>query len=628
MHRTCLVLLLLLTGFASPARAQERTVALESFHADILVQPEGTVEIIETLAVDFRGSWNWIIRDLLLEHRTAAGRRERLRLQVHEVTDEAGNPLRHEVSRSGWVTEVQVWPPEARDAVRTVVIRYTVENALRYFEDATHRQGGHDELFWNVTGSNWEMPIRRASATITLPGGAQAVEAWAYTGPAGSTAQDAQVEVEGHEVRVIANQPFASYEGLTVSTVWAPGVVVRPPPPSRFAWLVPNGLPLALPFLVFGFMLRTWRRNGRDPERRAIVVEYEPPADLSPAEVGTLVDHRAEMHDITATLVDLAVRGYLVIEEKETPRMLGLSSKTEYVLHLQKPEETWKGLRPHERLYLEGIFKTANPAQGSFGDALSFAREARTASRAAAAAGETYDKRAHFEEWNARRIAPPDHTEGLPSVEMSQLRNRFYTHVEPIRRAIYSRLIANDLYRQRPDQAANRWKIAAFLMVFLGVFGGAGAEEWSPGMGLPLGIGILLSALIVGGFGRRMGARTEKGVRALERALGFKEFLARVETDRYRRMITSPEMFERYLPFAMAFGVDDRWAAAFDDLYTTPPDWYRGGSGTTFRASTFTQGLNRMTSQASQTMGSSPSSGSGGGGSSGGGSGGGGGRAG
>ncbi|TVP54849.1 MAG: DUF2207 domain-containing protein [Gemmatimonadales bacterium] len=628
MRRTCLVLFLALTGFALPALGQERSVALESFHADILVQPEGTVEITETLAVDFRGSWNWLIRDLLLEHRTAAGRRERLRLEVHQVTDEAGNALRHEVSRNGWVTEVQVWPADARDAVRTVVIRYTVENALRYFEDATYREGGHDELYWNVTGSSWEMPIRHASATITLPGGAEAIEAWAYTGQAGSTAQDARFEFEGTEVRVVANRPFAPYEGLTVSTVWAPGVVDRPPPPSHFASLLPYAVPLALPFIVFGFMLRTWQRKGRDPERRAIVVAYEPPADLSPAEVGTLVDHRAEMHDITATLVDLAVRGYLVIEEKETPRMLGLSSKTDYVLHLQKPEETWEELRPHERLYLEGIFKTANPSQGSFGDALSFAREARSASRAASEAGETYDKKAHFEEWNARRIAPPDLTEGLPSVEMSQLRNRFYTHVDAIRNAIYSRLIANDLYQQRPDQAAMGSDFVAALMVFAAIFGGIWVEGWSPGMGLPLGISIVVSALIVGWFGRQMGARTEKGVRALESALGFKEFLARVESDRYRRMITSPEMFEEYLPFAMAFRVDARWAAAFDDLYTTPPDWYRGSSGTTFRASTFTQELNRMTSQASETMGSSPSSGSGGSGSSGGGSGGGGGRAG
>jgi hypothetical protein len=625
--RSLLSLLLLLTCLATAISAQERSVALESFHADVHVQPDGTAQITETLAVDFRGTWNWISRALSLEHRTAADRRERLRLQVHEVTDEAGNPLRHEVSRSGWTTNVQVWPVNARDAVRTVVIRYTVENALRFFEDATYREGGHDELYWNVTGSEWDMPIRRASATLTLPRGAQAVEAWAYTGPTGSRAQDARVQVEGTTVRVVASQAFAPYEGLTVSAVWAPGVVARPPPPSRIGGLLRYGAPLALPFLAFGLMLRTWRSKGRDPKRRALSVQYEPPADLSPAEVGTLVDHKAEMHDITATLVDLAVRGYLVIEERETPRLLGLRTSTEYVLHLQKPPEAWEELRPHERLYLDGIFRSTAPDAGSFGDALAFRREALAAQQAAKEAGESFDKKSHFAEWNARRMAPPALSGELPSVELSSLRNRFYTQLEAIRSAIYDRLIERGLYQQRPDKAAAKWVVLAAVLFFVGSFGGQFVETQLPGLGLPLGIAIVLSALIVVGFGSQMGARTEAGVRALEGALGFKEFLSRVESDRYRLMITSPEMFERYLPYAMAFKVDDRWAAVFDDLYATPPGWYRNSSGAAFRASTFTQGLNRMTSQAGQTMSSSPS-GSGGGGSSGGGSGGGGGSAG
>ena len=626
--RSLLSLPLLLAWIALPVSAQERTVALDRFHADIQVQPDGTTQITETLEVDFRGEWNWIIRDLVLEHRTAANRRERLRLQVHEVTDAAGNPLRHEISRSGWVTEVQVWPESPRDAVRTVVIRYTVENPLRFFADATYREGGHDELYWNVTGSDWEMPIRRASATITLPHGVEEVEAWAYTGPAGSEAQDARVQVEGNEVRVVANRPFEPHEGLTVSVAWAPGVVARPPPPSRLGWLPRYVGPFALPLLVFGFMLRIWQRNGRDPQRRAITVQYEPPADLSPAEVGTLVDHKAEMHDITATLVDLAVRGYLVIEEREKPGLLGLTSSMEYVLHLQKQQETWADLRPHERLYLDGIFRAPAAAEvGSFGDALAFRREALSARQAAKEAGESFDKKAYFADWNARRMAPPPPTEGLPSVELSELRNRFYEQLTAIRSAIYDRLIAQGMYGQRPDRATTKWMILAGVLFFVGIFGGSYAEDQVPGLGLPVGLAIVLCALIVAGFGMRMGARTQAGVRALESALGFKEFLARVESDRYRRMITSPEMFERYLPFAMAFKVDDRWATTFDDLYTTPPSWYRSSSGSAFRASSFTQGLNRMASQAGQTMSSSPS-GSGGGGSSGGGSGGGGGRAG
>jgi uncharacterized membrane protein len=126
-------------------------------------------------------------------------------------------------------------------------------------------------------------------------------------------------------------------------------------------------------------------------------------------------------------------------------------------------------------------------------------------------------------------------------------------------------------------------------------------------------------------FSQIMPARTVPGARAREATLGFKEFLSRVESERYKKMITSPEMFERYLPFAMAFGVGDKWARAFEDIYREPPNWYVGGQGH-FSAINFASSINNMSSVAASSMSSSPSSsGSGGGGSSGGGSGGGGG---
>jgi hypothetical protein len=96
------------------------------------------------------------------------------------------------------------------------------------------------------------------------------------------------------------------------------------------------------------------------------------------------------------------------------------------------------------------------------------------------------------------------------------------------------------------------------------------------------------AAALVLAFGLGMGVRTEEGVRALEEILGFQEFLRRVEAPQYARMITSPDLFEKYLPYAMALKAEDRWAKAFDGLYRQPPDWYRGSSpGVAFQASTF-----------------------------------------
>jgi uncharacterized membrane protein len=135
----------------------------------------------------------------------------------------------------------------------------------------------------------------------------------------------------------------------------------------------------------------------------------------------------------------------------------------------------------------------------------------------------------------------------------------------------------------------------------------------------------ILSGLILLVFAQIMPARTTAGARAHEATLGFKEFLGRVEEERMKKMITSPEMFERFLPYAMAFGVADKWAKAFEDIYREPPTWYVGGTGQ-FSATTFSHSISDMSSAAASSMSSSPSSsGSGGGGSSGGGSGGGGG---
>jgi uncharacterized membrane protein len=213
-------------------------------------------------------------------------------------------------------------------------------------------------------------------------------------------------------------------------------------------------------------------------------------------------------------------------------------------------------------------------------------------------------------------------------VKVSELTNRFYKALPKIRAAIYDSLVEREYYVHRPDQVKARW---AALAVLVG-FGGVGlatlitARAWLTFSAGAIVVAGVSSAIILFVFSRIMPARTVPGARAREAALGFKEFLERVETERYRKMITSPELFEKYLPFAMAFGVEEKWAKAFEDIYRDPPSWYTGRSTMHFSPGAFASSMSEMSSAASSSMSSSPSSsGSGGGGSSGGGSGGGGG---
>jgi uncharacterized membrane protein len=125
---------------------------------------------------------------------------------------------------------------------------------------------------------------------------------------------------------------------------------------------------------------------------------------------------------------------------------------------------------------------------------------------------------------------------------------------------------------------------------------------------LPFVVAGLLTGAIVCGFGWFMPARTQTGARALEGVLGFEDFLAHVESDRFNRTIKTPEMFEKFLPFAMALGVEKNWSKAFQGIYTQPPQWYQGGYGPTFYPYMFANDLNHMSSMAGDVMTSAPRS--------------------
>jgi hypothetical protein len=576
MRRACAALAFALLAWSSLADAQGRSIRIQDYDVLLEVGSDGVLDVAERLTIAFTGSWNGIVRDLSLQHRTAEGRAERLRVRVRQITDSAGNPLRYEQeSGENHTRSFRIWVPGANDAVRHVVIRYTVSNAIRFFY-AGSEAGALDELYWNVTGNAWDMPIDVARARVVLPRGAQPMQTAVYTGRAGSRSADAETTVSGNTVTFTMQRQLSPYEGMTVGVGWPPGHIrSRPSAAAIRLATVTRFWPTALPFLVFGLAFRSWRRRGRDPRPESISVQYEPVDGLSPTEMGTLVDHSADMRDITATLVDLAVRGYLRIVEEKKEKLLGLYSDTTFRFERVRPSSEWNSLAHHERHYLWALFDR-----------------------------------------------------GQDSVDLKDLENKFYKSLPKIRDAVYDSLIDRGYYRERPDRVKGRWFAFAAFALFLGVGGAimAASQMWAwISLAALVGAGIT-SAIVLGVFAAIMPARTVPGARAREAALGFREFLSRVESDRYRRMITSPELFERYLPHAMAFGVEQKWARAFENVYREPPQWYSTTSGGTFHVSDFSSRMSALSSAASSTMASSPSSsGSGGGGSSGGGSGGGGG---
>jgi uncharacterized membrane protein len=577
--RYAVLALLLALGAAAPAQAQ-RTLVIERFDAEITIQADGRVTVVETIRARFTGSWNGIYRTIPVEYRTPQGFNYSLRLDVESVTDDEGQPLRHEGSRERHYRKLKIWVPGAADATRTVVVRYGVPNALRFFEE-------HDELYWNVTGDEWEVPIEAASARVALPSGVSDVRAGAFTGGYGSQETAADVRIEGQEVTVRTGRALNFREGLTVAVAWAPGVVRRPTAAEKSVGFLRSNLFLGLPLLVLPGMWWLWRTRGRDPRKSPLVVQYEPPDELSPGELGTLVDNSPDMRDVSATLVDLAVRGFVRIEEHEQSKLFGLLSSKDYSFHLRRRPSEFTGLKAHEQRVLNGVFKefVDRPREDSFGN--------------------------------------------YATVHLSALQNKFYKELSGIKDALFTQLIDRGWYARRPDTVR---------MIYLALAIAIGGVTSALGATLAANLGMSVVSAIVAGvltfaiiflFGWFMPARTVKGARALDGVLGFEEFLRRVDSDRLERVVKTPEMFERFLPYAMALGVETQWAEAFEDICKQPPQWYAGGTpAAMFRPHAFASDLGRMSAAAGAAMMSAPRSSSGSGfsgGSSGGGFGGGGG---
>jgi len=283
------------------------------------------------------------------------------------------------------------------------------------------------------------------------------------------------------------------------------------------------------------------------------------------------------MRDITATLVDLAVRGYMRIEEQQNPKLFGLfGGGTSYTLHRLK---TADGLAPHERVVFDGIF-------GLHGD----------------------------------------------HVQLDELKDEFYKQLSPIRDAVFTQLTGSGFYQRRPDKVKQIWMgcgIGAAILIGVGGVFVAASFLLTP---VPFVIAAIVSGIMLLIFAQIMPARTEAGTRALEQILGFEEFLRRVESDNLKRVILGhPELFDKYLPYAMAFGVESQFARAFEGIYTQAPQWYVGPSVMNFNVGHFSSSMSHLSIVAASTMSSSPrsssGSGFGGGGGSGGGGGGGGGGA-
>ena len=490
---------------------------------------------------------------------------------MQSVSDESGQKIKFEQSTR---TEHTLDGPSHQflvlkiyaggtDTERTIRIAYRAENAVRFFKD-------HDEFYWNVTGNDWKVPIDEATAYVALPSAAAGqFKVQAFTGSYGSRGQAATSNIDGSSATFETSSPLQPRSGLTIDVYIPKGILKEPSRLTYVLWFIGGNPGALMPVWAFAVMFGLWWWKGRDPDPGVSVAPmYEPPKDLTPAEAGTLLADAIEARDITSTLIDLAVKGYLKIIEHED-KVLFLTHK-DYTLRLMKPRSEWQNLAPHELEVLNNIFPEVTAEETT----------------------------------------------------LSSLKNRFYIALPSIRQEIMASLNAKNLYSTDPESAKGL-ALVGVLMIGLPFawlqMTGAIRLTNSPAV---LVIGVLLTIVIVFLFGRQLSAKTVSGARTRVACLGFKEFMTRVDGDRIKRM--PPDTFERFLPYAMAFGVEQHWAKAFQGLLTEPPSWYVGSSygtpGMMWTPLLFTNSMSSFSNSAYQSFSAAPQASSSGSGFGGGGS--------
>src|SRR5437660_8068541 len=227
-HRRIFVLFLLF-ALAVPASAQVRNWRVTDFKDTISIAADGTALVSEKITLAFVGEWHGIHRTIPVEYPGPHGTNYTLFLNVMSVTNENGNKLKYDSSKSGATRDLKIYIPGAVDTTRVVNIDYSVRNGVRFFDNAGDSSvDNYAEFYWNVTGNDWPVPIDHASAFVTLPeNAAGGLRAQAFTGAYGSRQSDATAEVKGDDVLFETTQPLPMRGGCTIDIYISP-VVAKP----------------------------------------------------------------------------------------------------------------------------------------------------------------------------------------------------------------------------------------------------------------------------------------------------------------------------------------------------------------------------------------------------------------
>lgn len=567
---------------ARVAQAYEGWI-IDKFSSDIRILNSGEIKVSETIDVDFNQlDKHGIFRDIPYIY-DDLGEKTYSEVSVEKVLQN-GQKAKFSTSRTNGYIELKIGDPNRTiSGKNSYTIEYIVKGVLRGFED-------HDELYWNVTGNGWPVSITSTTASVTFPSNVISKIA-CYQGGEGSTIPCSSEAQEATVARFQTSSTLGSHEGLTIVVGYKKGliplpVVQRPKTLLERMTTIPS-LTTLFSMLVAGIGLAcfVWFKYGRDAwfggkypmssqaeslkpigAHETVVVEYEAPEKLLPAEIGVLVDERADTLDVVATIIDLSARGYLTITEIPKKWLFGT---TDYLLTKKSKDET--GLREYEQYLLQQLF------------------------------------------------------DGKTEKKVSSLKTEFYEELKKVKEKLYEDVVSKKLFPKSPQGLRQKYMITGFVIASVGAIFAFYSASWDTVYFFDLGIGVTVAGVFLLIISPFMSKRTAYGREVYRRVRGYQLFISQVE--KYRQpFFERKNMFNEVLPYAIVFGLTEKFANAMKDMgvKVTQPGWYYGSRP--FNIGTFNASMSDFSNSMSSAIASAPkSSGFSGGGSSGGGFGGGGG---
>jgi len=522
-----LIVCVLVSGRTAAADGYEQVA---DFQSDITVNLDGTITVQERITYDFGfNERRGIYREIPKIKENSEGKKYVMRFELASITDENNVPYEYASESTNQLFKVRIGNPDVYLRGQHIyIITYVVSGALEYYSD-------HDELFWNINGFEWQVPMQAVSATVHLPSSINTddTQRVCYTGTYGSTAQDCTTNVDTEAQYFATTTLLPLYENLSIAVSFPIDVVAYLPAEEYKSfwdsWAGIAVIILIILAILWWYLLYPvkiawkWFREGRDPGKgREVSAWFDPPKlgdrDLTPAETGGVIDESIDLKEISATIVHLAQRGYLKIEERK---------KKDF--YLVKGEKVRSGQKA-----------------------------------SAEAAGPSVDSLLKFE-----RTLYDGLFDG--STELRLKNASLVSLVEKVKKQGYEQLVSNGYFEKNPD---------AIRKFYLGI-----------GVAAFCTANVLL-AVACFLFGRNMPRKTMPGTEAAAVARSLKNFLTSQERQ-LEFQADKQMLFEKLLPYATAFGAEKIWAKRFDDLDLQPPDWYQGYDTSMFSSAILANSLSK-----------------------------------